>query len=34
MAKLRSNAQMRLGSAHVYDDAEGIASDHWWSVQL
>jgi len=29
MAKPRSNAQMRLDSAHVYDDAEGIGPDHW-----
>ena len=29
MAKPKSNAQMRLDSAHVYDDAEGIPQDDW-----
>ena len=29
MAKPKSNAQMRLDSAHVYDDAEGIPEDDW-----
>jgi len=29
MAKPPSNAQMRLDSAHLYDDAEGIGPDHW-----
>ena len=29
MAKLPSNAQMRLDSAHLYDDAKGIGPDHW-----
>ena len=29
MAKPPSNAQLRLDSAHVYDDAEGIPEDDW-----
>jgi len=29
MAKPKSSAQMRLDSAHVYDDAEGIPEDDW-----
>ena len=29
MAKPKSSAQMRLDSAHVYDDAEGIPQDDW-----